>query len=409
MVQIKKVITNYSRLKGNVYIDGAKNSILPIVAASILINGTVCINNVPNIKDLDVMLNILNSIGVKSLKQNNTLYIINNGVYECDLLSDDVKKIRGSYYFMGSLLSRLKKVRINHPGGCQIGDRLIDMHINGFKTLGANVSEDKYINIYGNLIGDSIYLEKYSVGATINLILAATNANGITRIYNPALEPEVDDVINFLYTAGYNIRRYNEYIEIYGMDTIICDFTYSIIPDRIEALSYVILGLINGNLAIHNVNINHIVYPIKMLIDHGANIKIKGNSLIVKKSVIKKMDIVCDRYPFVPTDINSMMVLLLIMNNGGSIKDMIFDNRFRSALELRSMGACIELSDKLYIKPSKLKCGYVIGSDLRGTAMLVFAGLCVKGSTIIDNIYYMERGYSNYIEKIKGIKGKIME
>lgn len=380
---------------------------MPILASTVLINGSVKIGNVPNISDVDIMINILNKIGIKAIKDDKNIYISNVGNIKNELLFDEVRKIRGSYYFMGAMLSRFKSVKINYPGGCKIGDRPLDVHFKAFTDLGMIVEDYEYIYIHGNLIGDDIYLTKYSVGATINTILSSINANGITRIYNVSNEVEVDDLISFLSKVGYNIKRYIDYIEVIGMDTVICDLSFDIMPDRIEALSYIILGLTNGNIKIHNSNPNHYINVIHYLKSMGANIKIYNDYIEVKKSDIKYLDIICDKYPNIPTDINAMLIMLMLMNNGGCIKDNIFNDRFNSAFELKKLGLDIRYDDGLYVNKSLISKGSVKGQDLRGCAMLIFMGLNVKGGLKVNNCSYALRGYSSIIDKIKGINGKI--
>lgn len=394
---VKLYVKGGKKIKGEVFIDGSKNSALPIIAATTLIKGTCILKNVPKINDVYVMLDILKSIGAKVIIKDNVVIVSN------DELSSRITTgggIRANYYFLGALASRYKTVEGLPPGGCKIGDRPIDIHIDAFRQLGYNVSNTNVIKISGEVSNYNIVLKDKSVGATINTIFACLNAKNEVIIKNVLLEPEVRDVINFLNTAGFQIERILEGLKITPRESF-NSVEYEIMPDRIEAMSYVILGLLAGNLTIKNANIKCIKGLLDYLINKGAKIKITNN-INVKKSNIEKLDVICDKYPGIPTDLNSMLCILMLLNNGGSIKDRIFPKRTKSIEQLIKLNANIVFDKEIYINKSKLISGSLKGYDLRGDMALLIAAISSEGKYILE-LPNIERGYANLFNKLKGL------
>ena len=410
LIKIKKT----KKIKGSIDILGSKNSSLPIIAASLLVNGIITLNNVPNIKDINHFLCILEELDINYKFNNHKLIIYSNKIDNLNINSAYVKTFRGSYYLMGVLLSRYKKLSINLPGGCDIGKRPIDYHLEGFKLLNTKL-EFKDDLIYLNsdkLKGNIINLKSKSVGATLNILFASLYAEGKTIINNPSIEPEVKDCLNFLIKLGFDIKDNNTNLEINGLNDIInIDLEYSIIPDRIEALSYTILGLLLGKpLIINNINYDHIKTVIDLLIDNNARISIGENSLVVRKSKIKSFSFETKPFPFIPTDIMQILGLLLIKGNKESfIKDNIYDNRYNSYIELNKLGCNIKQIDNvLYIKGvKKLKGNTLEAKDLRGACALIISGLISNNTTYIKNYEYVLRGYDDFINKLIKLGAKL--
>lgn len=397
-----------NQLKGSVLVSGSKNSSVALIPACLLTKGNVRLNNIPNIIDVKLQLKIMN---IPYTFENNTIFINTKNEVKSIIESNDVSKLRGSYYLMGALLGRNKKVEIKYPGGCNIGERPIDIHLKGFKKLGCIIKEENgFIKIDGsNMNGAEIDVLK-SVGATINIMFASVSAKGVTFINNPAMEPEIDDVIKFLNKIGHKIKRYDNRIIVNNSIINYYDCTHTCIPDRIETLTYIIIGLMLGEISILNANYSHVENVVKYLIKKNGNIKFDGEVIRVKKSEMFPMEIVTSPYPGFPTDVQQLITPLLCLTKGKSvIYETIFENRFENCKELNKMGANIEiLSNKINIFGVKELYGKPLyGSDLRGTASLVIAALAAKGKSEIMNINYLERGYDNFIHKIKTLGGSI--
>lgn len=358
--------------------------------------------NVPKINDTKIMIDILKEIGVKV--KGDTFY---SKKLKTAISSDNPSKIRASYYLMGALISKCGYVKIKHPGGCKIGDRGINYHLEGFKRMGIKVAINDFIILEGRSQGGCIDCLK-SVGATINFLLASTNALKITKLINPAKEPEVLDVINYLQAIDYKIIISDEIIihpKSKGKS-----ISYQIIPDRIEALTFMTLGLLNGNLKIYNANHNHIESVINLFKNNNGNVQIKKNYIHVKKSKLKELSFETGIYPNIPTDIQQILtVAALFCKKKSVITDNIYVNRFSHCEELKKMGAnIIKVNNTITVYPSSMFGSYVVGNDLRGTAALAIAGLVVKGKTKLSNTSYLERGYEDFVKKIKKIGGKII-
>ena len=397
-------------LTGEVFISGSKNSALGILVASLLFDGRITINNVPNIMDIRMMLEIFDDLNINYEMEKNTVIVNSNELASTRVIHQNCQQFRASYYFMGALLGRYHEVDILYPGGCQIGKRPIDFHLMGFEALGGNISFlDESIRIRASkLKGTIIELPKKSLGATLNIIMAACYSLGKTTIINASIEPEVIDVISFLRCGGFTIDVIVDTIVIYGEKNIIKkSFSYDVMYDRIEAGTYLALGLIKGPLIIRNANYKNLKGVIYPLIKANARIEIMDDRIIVYPSILEPMDIKTDYYPGFPTDLEQIFAPVLV-KYGGTIVETIFENRLSNCLMLEKMGANILVEDqKAVFEPSNLVGTYVKGTDLRGSASLLIAGLMAQGNTYLDGYLYIERGYENIYEKIRKIGGKL--
>lgn len=408
------IIEGNKNLSGTIEIGGAKNSAVALIPASILAKGTSIIENVPSISDRDALLDILNILNCKSNLNEDKLEIdatnLKNTLIEEKLSS----RLRASYYFMGALLGREKHVEIYIPGGCNIGSRPIDIHIDGFKALGAKVTIEgnKYILEAENLKGTDIYLKFPSVGATINIMLTAVLAEGETIIHNAAKEIEIVNIADYLITMGANIvGAGTEEIKIVGVKEL-HGGKISVLPDRIEAGTYIILGALCGeNLKINNIIPEHLEALTSKLKEMGANLVInKDNIILSKAKELKPINIKTLVYPGFPTDIGQPMSVLLTQGNGTSLfEETIWENRMGHVPSLNKMGANIKVNgmNAIINGPTKLKGCEVIATDLRGGAALVLAGLTAEGITIINDVEHILRGYENIAGKLTNVGAKI--
>ncbi len=411
------VIEGGKRLSGVVKISGAKNSALPIIAASILTDKKVFIENVPDVNDVHTMIQLLEYIGSVIRFKKNVLEIYTPKIKRIIAPYNIVRKMRASYYVLGALIAREKKARVSLPGGCAIGPRPVDLHIKGMKALGCNVDiEQGYIVAEcKNLKGTEINLQGAkgtSVGATINVMLAATGAQGTTTINFAACEPEVVDVANFLRNLGVNIKGAGTNQVTISGNWCPAEIHYRVIPDRIEAGTFAVASAItNGNIIIENCNPQHMVAVLDKLRETGADIQISEDKIAIKgRKPIKPTDIFVAPYPGFPTDMQAQFMALLSLATGTStIKETIFENRFMQAVELSRMGANITLEgDTAVIKGVKSLSGtYVMASDLRASACLVLAGLAAKGKTYVRRIYHLDRGYEKFDKKLKILGARI--
>lgn len=396
----KLLVRGGKLLKGEVSISGSKNASLPIIAACTLIKGTTILKNVPNNRDVSDMLKILENLGAKVIwKENIAIISISELTNKIDY-----KNIRASYYFWGALLSRYGSVEGFNPGGCNLGERPIDIHIDAFRKLGYNVSKTDKIRISGYVSNFDIILKDKSVGATINAILASLNSSHEIIIRNTLIEPEAKDLINFLNKVGFQIERILDGVKITPRN-IIKPVEYEIMFDRIEAISYITLGLLTGNLVIKNVNYKYIKGIIEYLVEKGAKIKVSDN-IYVKKSKLDRMDFVFDRYPAIPTDLNPILSILLIFNNGGNIIDRVFPQRYKSILALKDLGANIDVDNYVKFEKSEIIGGTLKGLDLRGDMAFLIFSLKAKSKFLLE-LQNIDRGYPDYFDKIKSIRGKI--
>jgi UDP-N-acetylglucosamine 1-carboxyvinyltransferase len=407
---MEKFIINGGRvLNGHVDISGSKNSAVAIIPASLLVTGKCRIENVPNIGDVKILTEILASLGaLVKFEDKNTILIDCENVNSHRATYDMVKSLRASYYLIGSMLGRFGKAKVPFPGGCDFGYRPIDQHIKGFKALGAQIGlEHGIISAEASkLTGTSIYLDVVSVGATINLMLASVMADGTTIIENAAKEPHIVDVANFLNAMGANIKGTGtDVIKIKGVDRLRGGATHSIIPDQIEAGTFMIIGAtVGGRIAVRNVIPKHMESLTAKLTEMGIKIEEVEDCLIVNgNGKAQKADIKTLPYPGFPTDLHPQIASLLCVADGTStITEGIWDTRFQYVEELKRMGANIKVEGRMAVIEGvgELTGAPTYAMDLRGGAALIVAGLLAKGKTEVRNAFYIDRGYENFEIKL---------
>ncbi len=413
----KFIINGGSPLRGEVEISGAKNAALAIIPAAILSQDVCIIENLPvSISDVNYMMKILRHIGagVKLLNKN-TIEIDSRHVNSYVISHDMTKHLRASYYFIGALLGRFSRAKVAMPGGCYLGARPIDQHIKGFELLGAKVSVEDNATVEAEaekLIGSPIYLDMVSVGATVNVLLAAVKAEGLTVIENAAKEPHIVDLANFLNSMGADIRGAGtDVIKVRGVEQL-HGCTYSIIPDQIEAGTYMVAAAATkGDVLIKNVIPKHLESISTKLIECGATVEEYDDAVRVAldrrpdKCTIKTMP-----HPGFPTDMQPQMAVLLALAEGTSIiSESIWSNRFRYAEQLNRMGADIKADGQLAVIQGveQLKGAPVKADDLRAGAAMIIAGLAANGVTEVEDILHIDRGYENVVEKFKGLGADI--
>jgi len=400
-------------LSGTIEIEGAKNSAVALIPAAIL-SDRVKITNVPDISDVDALEIILNYLGAKFCKNGDEIIIESNDMKNKPITLEYSKMLRASSYFMGALLGKYKHAEMYFPGGCSIGARPIDLHLLGFEKLGATVTceGDRYIIDAEKLVGADIELRFASVGATINILLAAILAEGKTTIRNAALEPEVGNVIDLLNDMGAKISgKDTRILEIEGVSELKGGCA-EVIPDRIEAGTYIIAGVMNGkDLKISNIIPEHISSLIDKLKEMGADIKVYDDYVITNKvSNLKPTHITTEVYPGFPTDLQQPITPLLTLAEGKStVTELIYENRFQNVPYLVEMGADIEINDRIITitGPIKLQGKEVITTDLRAGAALVLAALAAEGETTIKEVKHVLRGYAGIIRKLTKVGGEI--
>ncbi|SCH15556.1 MULTISPECIES: UDP-N-acetylglucosamine 1-carboxyvinyltransferase [unclassified Romboutsia] len=402
------IINGGNKIEGTLKIRGAKNAILPIMAASILNENVSIIHNVPFIADVLVMIKILESIGCKIEYSEDTLIIDSSNINFHKINEEYVRKMRSSIIIMGAMIGRLEHIEISHPGGCAIGQRPIDLHLKALRALNVNIEESNgVISCYRECLkGNIINFEKRSVGATENAMLAAARATGTTKIYNPAKEPEIEDLQNFLNAMGAKVSGAGtDYIEIEGVKNL-GRVEYSVIPDRIAIGTYMVASAITGGrLEVENAIKAHMEPISNVLRGAGCEIEYTKSGLImVAPKVIKAVDLIkTSPHPGFPTDMQSQMMALMTLSDGITVFfETIFENRFMHCSELKKMGADITLVNANICKVrgvNQLYGNKVKSTDLRGGASLIIAALAANGESEIDNIYHIERGYEN-IEKV---------
>ena len=411
----KFCINGGNRLTGSVKISGAKNAAVAIIPAVILSDDVCVIENLPAISDVAGILSILEDIGatVKYLDKN-TVEINPKGVFSYTVPKEVSEKMRASSYFLGALLGRFKKARVAPPGGCDFGVRPIDLHIKGFQALGANVTIEGGM-VYAKakeLLGSAVYLDKVSVGATINIMLAAVKAKGLTVIENAAREPHIVDLANFLNSMGAEIMGAGtDIIKIRGVEHL-RGTTYSVIPDQIEAGTYMAAAVITkGKITLENVIPKHLESITAKLEEIGATIKEFDESIEISvEGELKSCAVNTLPHPGFPTDMQPQITAVLTKAKGMSVvSEGIWDNRFKYVDQLSLMDAQIRVDGKIAIVTGveKLKGASVTATDLRAGAALVIAGLAAEGTTIIDNIKYIERGYEDIVEKLQNLGADI--
>ena len=412
----KLIITGGTPLKGEVTISGAKNAAVAILPATLLINGVCTINNLPNISDVKIYCEILEQIGAKiAWIGENTITIDTRQINKTECPLELTSKFRASYYIIGALLGRKGSVTVGMPGGCKLGARPIDQHIKGFEALGAVVEtgQGKIVGKAKKLIGNSIYMDITSVGATINIMLAAVLAEGTTIIENAAKEPHIVDVANFLNTMGADIRGAGtDTIKVIGKEELTGNSTYSVVPDQIEAGTFMVAAVASkGDILLKNCITKHLESITAKLIEGGGCVEDYGDSMRVYcKKRPTKANIKTLPYPGFPTDMQSQMGVILSIAEGTSIiTESIWDSRFQYTDELNKMGANITANGKtaFFEGVKELVGAPVYATDLRAAAALVVAGIVAKGQTEIYNLDYLDRGYENIEEKFSKLGAKI--
>ena len=401
-------------LSGEIKVSGAKNSAVALIPASILSDGIVKIDNVPNISDIDALNEILEYLGAKVKRSNEQIEIDASSIENKEIPENISKKLRASYYFMSALLGKYKKVEMYFPGGCSIGARPIDQTLKAFKLLGAEVIEEnnKYIISASRIIGNDVSLDMPSVGATINTILVATKAEGRTKIYNAAKEPEIVSVATFLNNLGAKIRGAGtSVITIDGVQELKGGFT-EVIPDRIEAGTYMIAGaLIGKNLKVSNMIPKHVEALIEKLKEMKVPVTVGEDYVIVSSNPdMKSVHIKTLGYPGFPTDLQQPITALLTQINGTSIlEETIYENRFQNVPHLNNMGANIEVVGQKIIIHGKTELigKEVEATDLRAGACMVLSALVASGTTVVTSIEHVLRGYENIVQKLTNVGAKI--
>lgn len=402
-------------LEGTVRISGSKNATVALIPAAILANGPVTICGVPDISDVQSLSDLLKSLGVMVEMRTNDTIVIDPAVMENrPLVQDAVNKLRASYYFMGALLGKYGHVEIKMPGGCYLGPRPIDLHLKGFEALGADIRYDhgSYILDAKELVGTKIFLDIASVGATINIMMAAVYAKGRTTIENAAKEPEIIDVATLLNKMGANIRGAGtNVITIDGVENLSGCF-HEIIPDRIEAATYIVLAAAAAKeVRIENIIPHHLEALLSKLKEIGCNMEIGVDNVVIRTSKdLKATDIKTLPYPGFATDIQQPLTALLTQVSGQSIvTETIYTERFKHCQELNKMGANINvmIPSSFINGATPLSGAEVYATDLRCGACLVIAGLIADGVTTIHNIYHIERGYEHLDDKLTALGAKI--
>ena len=408
------VVKESKPLKGTVRVSGAKNAVLPIIAATLLVDGVSVIKSVPNLRDVNVMSDLLRYLGAKVQYDGETLVVDATEIKETEAPYHLVNKMRASFLVMGSLLARFNTAKISMPGGCAIGTRPIDLHLKGFKAMGAEIISDHgYIEAAAQkLSGSKIYLDFPSVGATENIMMAAVLAEGTTTIENAAEEPEIVDLANFLNKMGAKVRGAGtNTIKITGVEKLEA-VEHTVIPDRIEAGTYMVAAaMTKGDVFVDNVIIDHIKPVVAKLIEVGCTVEEHENGVRgIGAQEIMPTNIKTLPHPGFPTDMQSQFMAMLCLAKGKStITETVFENRFMNVPELIRMGANIEINGKSAIVEGRdrLTGSEVMATDLRAGAALVISGLVAEGETIVKNIYHIERGYVDLVGKLSMLGAEI--
>ncbi len=415
----KYLVEKSDPLRGEVTISGAKNAVLPLMAAALLSDEPCIINDTPALKDVEIMCKLTEALGaeVTSDLDNNVVEINANKIHTYEAPGDLVSKMRASILVMGPLLARTGKTVISMPGGCAIGDRPIELHLKGMRALGAEVEIDEAAEAIrcscDQLIGSAIYLDFPSVGATENIVMAASMAEGTTILENAAQEPEIVDLANFLNKMGARIKGAGtDTIKIEGVEHI-HGARHNVIPDRIELGTFMVAAAITrGCVLIKNAVPDHVKPIMAKLKECGAQVEMLEEGILVKadEGNLISTDIKTLPYPGFPTDMQSpFMVLLTTVEGTSAVIETVFENRFMHVKELKRMGANIKIDGHCAIIEggSKLHGAKVCATDLRGGAAVVMAGLVAEGKTEVSNIYHVERGYDHFEDKLRALGGKI--
>ncbi len=411
----KIIVRKSGPLKGTVKISGAKNSVLPIMAASLLAQDKVILEDIPTLRDVEVMSELLTTIGAGIKRNSNGIIEINSAnIDNCEAPYDLIRKMRASFLVIGPLLARMGRARVSLPGGCAIGARPIDLHLKGLSALGAKIDLGHgYVEAQADkLVGDKIYLDFPSVGATENIMMAATMAEGQTIIQNAAEEPEIVDVANFLNSMGANIKGAGtDTIKIQGVEAL-GGTRHTVIPDRIEAGTYMVAAAITGgDVTIKNALPDHLKPMIAKLKECGVDVYENGDQLRVHApNGVSAVDLKTLPYPGFPTDMQSQFMTLLSVAKGTSvIIETVFENRFMHVSELVRMGANIKIEGHSAVVQGVniLEGAQVRATDLRAGAALILAGLVADGTTEIGNTYHIDRGYVEIENKLRSLGANI--
>ena len=409
------IIKGGNPLVGEVEIGGAKNAALAILAAAIMTDETVLIDNLPDVNDINVLLEAIQGIGAMVQRfDRHTVKINGSAITDFNIEYDYIMKIRASYYLLGAMLGKYKRAEVALPGGCNIGSRPIDQHLKGFRALGADVDIEhgKIVAEAEHLRGTHLYFDVVSVGATINVMMAAAMADGLTIMENVAKEPHVVDVANFLNSMGANIRGAGtDVIKIRGVKSL-HKTEYSIIPDQIEAGTFMFAAAATkGDVTVLNVIPKHLDATISKLVDIGCEVEEFDDAVrVVAKNRLRSTQVKTLPYPGYPTDMQPQIGVVLALAQGTStITESIFENRFKYLDELARMGAVIKVegNSATIEGVEKFSGARVSAPDLRAGAALCIAGLATDGITIVDDIVYIQRGYERFEEKLRGLGGII--
>ena len=409
------IIKGGNPLVGEVEIGGAKNAALAILAAAIMTDETVLIDNLPDVNDVNVMLEAISGIGAMVQRiDRHTVKINGSTIGDFNIEYDYIKKIRASYYLLGALLGKYKKAEVALPGGCNIGSRPIDQHLKGFRALGADVDIEhgKIVAEAEYLRGTHLYFDVVSVGATINVMMTAAMAEGLTIMENVAKEPHVVDVANFLNSMGANIRGAGtDVIKIRGVKNL-HKSEYSIIPDQIEAGTFMFAAAATkGDVTVMNVIPKHLDATISKLVDIGCEVEEFDDAVrVVAKGRLRSTQVKTLPYPGYPTDMQPQIGVVLALAKGTStITESIFENRFKYLGELARMGAVVKVegNSATIEGVERFSGARVSAPDLRAGAALCIAGLAAEGITIVDDIVYIQRGYERFEEKLRSLGGVI--
>ena len=409
----KFIINGGNPISGSVDISGAKNAVLPLMTAALLVDGETTINSVPDLRDTRTMIRLLKIIGAEVAFKNNSLAINASGVNNLEAPYDLVKTMRASFYVLGPLLARFGEVRVSLPGGCAWGPRPVDYHLKGLEKLGATISlESGYIMAKAkHLKGNKISFDFPSVGATGNILMASVLARGETLIENAAKEPEIVQLCEVLNKMGANIIGIgNDKITVHGVDKL-HSVDIDVIPDRVEAGTYLIAGATMGDITLNNCNPKHLEDVIDKLKLSGANISSTENSLSIEKiKLVEAVDVTTEVYPGFPTDLQAQwMAFMSIANGKSTIIDTVYHDRFTHIPELNRLGADIQLKDNKAIVNGvkKLTGAQVMSTDIRASAALILGAIMAEGKTEISRVYHIDRGYDSIEKKFQSLGADI--